>query len=74
MFTRLVGSSMTERKAYNVTRVAEMLGVSVDTVYELVRGNRIPHKRLGRRIIIPASAFDEWLNDTDEWQSSDGKN
>ena len=64
---------MAERKAYSVPEVAEMLGVSVDTVYELVRGNLIPHKRLGRRIIIPAGTFDTWLNDADEWQSSDGK-
>ena len=64
---------MAERKAYSVPEVAEMLGVSVDTVYELMRGNLIPHKRLGRRIIIPAGAFDDWLNDADEWQSSDGK-
>ncbi|MEM7738450.1 MAG: helix-turn-helix domain-containing protein [Deinococcota bacterium] len=42
-----------ERKAYTVPDTARVLGVSVDTVYELVRANQIPHKRLGRRIIIP---------------------
>ena len=63
-----------ERKAYTVPEVADMLNVSTDTVYELVRGNMLPHKRLGRRIIIPAVMFDDWLNRADDWQSSDGRN
>lgn len=60
----------TIRKAYNVTEVADMLGVSVDVVYDLVRANQLPHKRLGRRIIVPASSFSDWLDNVDEWQSS----
>jgi excisionase family DNA binding protein len=48
-----------------------MLGVSSDTVRELIRANALPHKRLGRRVVIPAEAFARWLNDVDGWQSAE---
>ena len=57
------------KQAYSVQEVAEILGVSSDKVYELIRGNVIPHKRLGRRIIVPAKPFDAWLNNSDSWES-----
>lgn len=64
------GSQGGARVAYAVTEVAAMLGVSADTVRELIRGNSLPHKRLGRRVVIPAEAFARWLNDIDGWQSA----
>ena len=57
------------KQAYSVQEVAALLGVSSDKVYELTRANVIPHKRLGRRIIIPAKPFDAWLNSSDTWES-----
>lgn len=59
------------RSAYSVVEVASRLGVSTDKAYELVRGGVIPHKRLGRRIIIPAKLFEEWLNGSESWCSFD---
>ena len=50
-----------ERKAYSVQDVADMLGVSVDIVYRLVKHNDLPHKRLGGRIVVPAPMFETWL-------------
>lgn len=61
----------TERKVYNVEEVAKLLDISAGGVYRLIRANQIPHKRLGRRIIIPARQFDRWLDDMDDWQSFD---
>ena len=55
-------NSATPRAAYRPADVAEMLGMSVDKVYELVRSGDIPHRRLGRKIVIPAKRFFEWLN------------
>jgi excisionase family DNA binding protein len=49
--------------AYSVAEVAGMLGVSTDKVYELVRGGCIPHRHVGRRILVPCRSFDRWLND-----------
>ena len=65
--------SVAERKAYSVPEVADILGVSVDTVYEMVRSNDLPHKRLGRRIIVPVQSLNAWLENADEWEFSGGK-
>jgi excisionase family DNA binding protein len=57
--------------AYRVAEAAELLNVSVTTIYELVRAGTLPHKRLGRRIVIPAKVLEEWINTPDNWQSFD---
>lgn len=57
--------------AYTVYEVAEQLRLSKDKVYALVRAGILPHKRIGRRIIIPRQAFEVWLNSADEWESFD---
>ena len=50
-----------ERKAYSVQDVADMLGVSVDIVYRLVKRDDLPHKKLGGRIVVPTPLFEAWL-------------
>ena len=57
--------------AYRVEEAAQILGIHPSTVYELVRAGTIPHKRLGRRIIIPARALEEWINTPEPWSSYD---
>ncbi|MDW8482677.1 MAG: helix-turn-helix domain-containing protein [Meiothermus sp.] len=57
--------------AYRVDEVAEMLSVSATTIYELVRAGTLPHKRLGRRIVIPARALEDWINTPEPWASYD---
>ncbi|GIW36254.1 MAG: hypothetical protein KatS3mg073_0399 [Meiothermus sp.] len=57
--------------AYRVEEAAQILGIHPSTVYELVRAGTLPHKRLGRRIIIPARALEEWLNTPEPWASYD---
>ncbi len=41
-----------ERKFYKVKEVVELLGISKSMVYEYVYRNKIPARRLGRRILI----------------------
>lgn len=64
--------STPSRLAFSVQDAAEALGLSVDTVYELVRGNKLPHKRIGRRILIPCRVLETWINAQDAWASFDG--
>ena len=45
----------------NVKQLQEMLGVSRPTVYELLRENLIPHKRIGTKYIIPKWAVIKFL-------------
>jgi excisionase family DNA binding protein len=59
-----------QKLVYSVAEAAEMLGVSSDKVYELVRCGQIPHKRLGvRRIVIPAKPFHIWIESCTQWES-----
>jgi len=45
-----------------VDKVAEILNVSKNKVYELARNPQFPCKKVGSRIIIPTRKFFEWLN------------
>lgn len=65
---------MSDRLAYTVKEVAELIGVSIKTVYRMIEIGTIPYKKLdasgvaGKRgmFIIPADALHKWLSRTDE--------
>jgi len=44
-----------------VKQVCEMLNISRPMVYELLRENQIPHKRIGTKYIIPKWGVKEYL-------------
>jgi excisionase family DNA binding protein len=48
-------------RVYDVKAVARALGLSRNTVYELIRQGQIPSVRLGRRILIPREALENLL-------------
>lgn len=47
----------------SVGELAERLGVSRSTAYNLVRDRAVPTIRLRGKIQVPASALDRWLED-----------
>ena len=47
---------------YSVSEVSALLGVSIGTVYNLVRSEAIPCIKIGGRYVIPCEAFHCWLN------------
>ncbi|HHY95895.1 MAG TPA: helix-turn-helix domain-containing protein [Firmicutes bacterium] len=51
--------------ALTVEQAAEVLHVSRNTCYELIRRNAIPHRHIGRRIVVPAWRLLEWLGDAE---------
>lgn len=57
---------------YSVVEVAELLDISTDKIYELLRANELPHKRIGRRYIIPGELLHAWLNRADKWRPARG--
>lgn len=63
----LVGRSV--KAAHSVRETAALLGVSEDAVYASVRAGILPHKRVGRRIIIPGAALQKWLDASDRWDA-----
>ncbi len=49
------------KKAYSVSEAADVLGVSQWLVREAIRRGEIHCTRIGKRIIIPATAIDQFL-------------
>jgi excisionase family DNA binding protein len=45
----------------SVTDLSEMLGVSTDTVYAMVRENQVPYIRARRRILFYLDSIVDWL-------------
>lgn len=50
-----------KRSTLTVLEVAEYLGVSKDTIYIMAREKRIPHFRIGSRVLFKRNAIDEWI-------------
>jgi len=51
------------RTTMTVRDLAKELGICVPNAYELVRRQGFPAIMLGRRIIIPRMAFENWLHE-----------
>ena len=50
------------RRAYRVDEIAELLGISRSGAYKLVNGGYIRCIRVGKLILIPVDAFEEFMN------------
>lgn len=55
----------TECKVYSTQDVAEILGVSKEHIHRQIRAGLMPHKRVGRRVVIPCALFEQWLSKSD---------
>lgn len=52
-----------KRLCLSVAEVAEAMGISRPTAYDLTHRADFPALRLGRRVVIPKAAFEKWLDD-----------
>ena len=50
------------RRVYTVKEIAEILGISKNAAYDLVKSNGFVIVRIGKTIRVPIESFDEWLN------------
>ena len=50
------------KEVYSVQEAAEVLGVGVNTVYNLTHARDFPSFRLGQRSVIPRQHFLSWLD------------
>lgn len=58
--------------AFRVKHVAKIMDITIGRVYELVRENKIPHKRLSpRNIRFPTGMFLKWWYE--EWDGNKNK-
>ena len=46
---------------YSAVEVAKATGLSLSMVRKLTRTGAIPHIRVGRRILYPISALNDWM-------------
>jgi excisionase family DNA binding protein len=46
-----------------VNEVANLLGVSITTIYAMVRENQIPNKRVRNRILFHRETIEAWLRE-----------
>ncbi len=58
-----MGTPVTEQGSVLLTvqEARKLLRVSRNSCYELIRQGRIPHIRLGRRILIPRHGLEQWI-------------
>lgn len=52
------------RATYTVAEAARVAGIGRNSMYALVHLGQVPHRMVGRRILIPRERFHEWLNAT----------
>lgn len=52
-----------KRTTLTTEEAAKYLGLSRDMIYILARENRIPHVRIGRRVLFKKQAIDMWLDE-----------
>jgi excisionase family DNA binding protein len=61
-------NSSTEPAVFDVKGLRDFLGgtVALSTLYKALRAGRIPHRRLGNRILISRRQVVEWLEGRQE--------
>lgn len=52
----------TERLTMSVAAAALTLGISRNSAYALISEGRLPHLRLGRRLVVPVRALERMLD------------
>ena len=59
----------TEKTVYSVAEIAAMLDVSLPNAYAISRSENFPSFTVGRRVLIPKAAFEQWLRDQSAGQT-----
>ena len=52
------------RFAFNAGELCQRIGVSKWTVYRLVAEKKVPHVKVGRRVLFPVRAIEKWLKES----------
>lgn len=54
---------MLDKKTLNIREIMAVLGISRSLAYKLIREKQLPVIRLGRKVLVSASAIEKLLND-----------
>ena len=55
------GTGAQQPMLLTVTEAARLLRISRNLCYELIAQGRLPHIRLGRRILLPRYGLEQWI-------------
>ena len=55
-------SKEVEKITFNRKEAASYLGLAENTFIKLLKDGSVPHIRVGRRVLIPKSAIDRFIN------------
>ncbi len=56
------GNSPSDKRVYCVDEIADILGISTSSAYELVKKGYFKTVRIGTAIRISKKSFDDWLD------------
>ena len=54
------------RTTMTAEETANYLGVSIDTIYRMVRQKQIPHIRVRKRILFRADSLNAWMSNQEK--------
>jgi excisionase family DNA binding protein len=63
MSSTILGVSGLQPFLLTVKEAASLLRISSALAYELIAQRRLPHVRLGRRILIPRHGLEMWISE-----------
>lgn len=59
-----------DRLTYSVDEVAKLLGIGRNSAYRAVQTGELPSLRIGRRVVVPRRALEEWLTERESLPTS----
>lgn len=57
-----ISNNTISKSVYTVDEIKDILGVGINKAYLLVNKGDFPVKKIGKRKLIPAKPFHDWLN------------
>ena len=58
-----IQEQLNNRLTLNVDELAKIIGLSKWTIYTLSCQGKIPHVKVGRRVLFPVKAIEKWLDE-----------
>lgn len=53
---------MDNKLIFTAEETAQLLGIGMNKIYELLISGKLPSKRIGRKYLIPKIVLEKWLN------------
>lgn len=51
-----------DKKVYTISEIQDILGISLSSVYKVIKSKQFHSVKVGHRVLISKKSFDEWLH------------